>query len=135
MRATDLQVGNYVMVHPSNMVIQVAVVFGKLVGYIASGKHIEWIEESLIRPIPLCKVHLTKNGFKASDALDWQFVYKDGYEIKVCFEEDVPDYGIKEDFCTLSIEFADKELWMEVKYLHTLQQAMKLLEVDKEIVI
>lgn len=134
MKATDLMAGNYVMVYPSNMVIKVAAVFGMHVGYIASGKHIEWVEESLIRPIPLCKVHLTKNGFEPVDEDDNCFIFKDGYKLEVSFDNGNPNYDI-EPSIGLSIDFAEKEMYMEVKYLHTLQQALKLFEVDKEIVI
>lgn len=133
MKARELMVGSNVMVYPSNMVIKVAGVCGMHVGYIASGKHIEWVEESLVRPIPLSKVHLVKNGFKAEDESDYEFVYNDGYELKVVFDDGIPE--LIEPFIMLQIEFADKSLEMEVKYLHTLQQALKLYEVDKEIEI
>jgi hypothetical protein len=133
MKAIDLMVGNYVTVYPSNMLIKVAAVHNKKVGYTANGKLI-WVRENLLRPIPLSRVHVTKNGFKATDKTDRIFVYKGGYELRVFFDEGIPEMEI-EPFRSLFIGFAEKELWMDVKYLHTLQQALKLFEVDKEIVL
>ena len=133
MKATDLTVGCYVMVHPSNMVIKVAAVYRSQVGYMADGK-IVWVLENLLRPIPLNKVHLVKNGFEPVDEDDDCFIFKDGYELEVSFDNGYPNYGV-EPSIGLSIDFAEKEMYMAVKYLHTLQQALKLFEVDKEIVI
>lgn len=80
-----------------------------------------------IKPIPLVRIHLTKNGFKATNAEDTEFVYRDGYEIKVMIEEDLADAIF------LSIEFAERNIWMEIKYVHELQQAMRLMGCEQEI--
>lgn len=80
-----------------------------------------------IRPIPLKRIHLTKNGFKATNVEDTEFVYRDGYEIKVMIEEDLADAIF------LSIEFAERNIWKEIKYVHELQQAMRLMGCEQEI--
>lgn len=82
---------------------------------------------SELEPIPLKRIHLTKNGFKATNAEDTEFVYRDGYEIKVMIEEDLADAIF------LSIEFAERNIWKEIKYVHELQQAMRLMGCEKEI--
>lgn len=80
-----------------------------------------------LEPIPLKRIHLTKNGFKATNADDTEFVYRDGYEIKVMIEEDLADAIF------LSIEFAERNIWKEIKYVHELQQAMRLMGCEQEI--
>ena len=80
-----------------------------------------------VEPIPLKRIHLTKNGFKATNAEDTEFVYRDGYEVKVMIDADIVDSIF------LSIEFAEKNMWKEIKYVHELQQAMRIMECDKEI--
>ena len=37
------------------------------------------------------------------------------------------------DSMFLSIEFADKNIWMPIEYVHELQQAMRIMGCDKEI--
>ena len=83
-----------------------------------------------IKPSPLVRIHLTKNGFKAKDAEDITFVYRDGYQIEVLFEG-----GDFEPMILLSIKFADAEIWKQIDYVHELQQAMRIMGVDKEIVL
>ena len=90
----------------------------------------------MFEPIPIKRIHLTKNGFKAKDMEDSLFVYKDGYTIAIRFDE-----GINEpEKCLiippaifLSIKFAEKDIWMPIEYIHELQHTMKLFEIDKEI--
>ena len=81
-----------------------------------------------VDPLPLKRIHLTKNGFEAEDETDNVFSFKDGYKIGVYFCGDDPE-------ASLSIDFADKNLWMPVFYVHELQDAMKLLGVDKIMVL
>ena len=80
-----------------------------------------------LEPIALKRIHLTKNGFKATNAEDTEFVYRDGYEIKVMIDEYISDSMF------LSIEFAEKNIWMPIEYVHELQQAMRIMGCDKEI--
>jgi hypothetical protein len=89
-----------------------------------------------IEPIPLKRIHLTKNGFRAVDDSDCEFVYKDGYKISVIFMDGETVDGVElSPFISLSVTFAEKDLWMQVEYVHQLQHALKLLEVDKDIVL
>ena len=80
-----------------------------------------------IKPIPLKRIHITKNGFKATNAEDTEFVYRNGYEVKVMIDE------YMKETIFLSINFAEKELWMPIEYVHELQQAMRLFGIEKEI--
>lgn len=80
-----------------------------------------------LEPIVLKRIHLTKNGFEATNVEDTEFVYRDGYEIKVMIDEYISDSMF------LSIEFAEKNIWMPIEYVHELQQAMRIMGCDKEI--
>ena len=86
-----------------------------------------------IKPIPLEKVHLTKNGFKAREETDdTEFYYYDCYEINVSFDDGLPEEDIP-PATFLTIEFAEKSLCMPIEYVHELQQAMRLFGIEKEI--
>ena len=86
-----------------------------------------------IRPIPLKKIHLTKNGFEAREETDdTEFYYYDCYEINVSFDEGISEENIP-PIIFLTIEFAEKSIAMPIEYVHELQQAMRLMGCDKEI--
>ena len=86
-----------------------------------------------LEPIPLAKVHLTKNGFKAREETDdTEFYYYDCYEINVSFNEGLPEEDIP-PVTFLTIDFGEKYLCMPIEYLHELQQAMRIMGCDKEI--
>ena len=89
-----------------------------------------WAE--FLSPIPLQKLHVIKNGFEPVDEDDRAFVFSDGYRIEVVFDEGIPQMDIPPSIY-LTIEFAEKELDMPIEYVHELQQAMRLLGVDKKI--
>ena len=86
-----------------------------------------------IRPIPLEKIHLTKNGFEAREETDdTEFYYYDCYEINVSFDEGFPEDDIP-PVIFLTIEFAEKSIAMPIEYVHELQQAMRVMGCDKKI--
>ena len=68
----------------------------------------------------------------AKDADDEDFVFYDGYEIMVDFEGGYPEMDIP-PIISLSIKFAEKDLWMQCDTVHELQHAMRLFEIKKEI--
>lgn len=94
-----------------------------------------------LEPIPLEKIHLAKNGFEVRDADDMEFCYKDGYEVKVIFDDGCiiyeqdgqTPYTVIPPSIFLTIEFAEKSLQMPIEYIHELQQAMRVMGCDKEI--
>ena len=86
-----------------------------------------------IEPIPLKRIHLTKNGFKAREETDdTEFYYYDCYEINVSFDEGISEENIP-PIIFLTIEFAEKDIAMPIEYVHELQQAMRIMGCDKEI--
>ena len=86
-----------------------------------------------LEPIPLEKIHLTKNGFEAREETDdTEFYYYDCYEINVSFDEGISEWNIP-PIIFLTIEFAEKSIAMPIEYVHELQQAMRIMGCDKEI--
>lgn len=86
-----------------------------------------------IRPIPLEKIHLTKNGFEAREETDdTEFYYYDCYEINVSFDEGISEENIP-PIIFLTIEFAEKSIAMPIEYVHELQHAMRVMGCDKKI--
>lgn len=66
MKATDLQIGDYVLAKPSMMLIKVAAVHNKKVGYHAVTNRLNWVRMDLLEPIPLTLEILEANGFEIS---------------------------------------------------------------------
>ena len=138
MRVTDLMIGDWVYNkhHGKNV---------RLTQYdFFTHTHNEFGEQKLapfakptigrdLEPIPLEKIHLIKNGFKAREETDdTEFYYYDCYEINVSFDEGLPEDDIP-PVIFLTIEFAEKSIAMPIEYVHELQQAMRIMGCDKEI--
>lgn len=64
MKPTELQIGDYALAKPSMMLIKVAAVHHKKVGYHAVTHKLNWVRMDLLEPIPLTPEILEKNGFE-----------------------------------------------------------------------
>ena len=123
MKATELQIGDWVFIkdYPIKALPQKV----KPEHFVRSLVEFE--------PIPLEKIHLTKNGFEAREETDdTEFYYYDSYEINVSFDEGISEENIP-PIIFLTIEFAEKSIAMPIEYVHELQQAMRIMGCDKEI--
>lgn len=142
MKATELQLGDYLSY--KGQIIKVEGITKKKVGYHIKPNecHMHYAKLCECKPIPLIKIHLTKNGFKAREYTDdTEFYYYDCYEVKVIFDEGCVIY--EQDGQTpstvippsifLVIELAEKSLQMPIEYVHELQQAMRIMGCDKKI--
>lgn len=131
MKAKELQIGDYV--NYRGQVIKVTSLYDKggsnEVGW--SDKESVWVNADNVEPIPLIRIHLAKNGFEADEA-DEIFIYQDGYEIRVSFDDNDKELGL-EPYIYLNINFAEKLLSMEIEYVHQLQQVMRIMGCDKTI--
>lgn len=133
MKVNELQTGDNI--NYRGQVIKVTSLYDKggsnEVGW--SDKESVWVNASNVEPIPLQRIHLAKNGFTA-DEEDNTFIYEDGYEVRVSFNGGCKELGL-EPYIYLNINFAEKHLSMEIENLHQLQQAMRIMGCDKEIVL
>lgn len=135
MKINEITLGDYVMFNGS--IYQVEELSRK--GWIHlshNGVRVNMTTDYLLdelQPVPLERLHLTKNGFKAREETDdTEFYYYDCYEINVSFDEGLPEDDIP-PVIFLTIEFAEKSLAMPIEYVHELQQAMRIMGCDKEI--
>lgn len=128
MKATDLMVGDLVMVHPSGMLIKVAAVHNKKVAYHACPNKLEWVRRDLLKPVPLTAEILEKNGFNQDKY--GQFILNEDTgesEHYLCI---VPSYDEGKYWWTVNSEPIAK-----INHLHELQHIFRLCKIDKEIKI
>lgn len=132
MDVKELMIGNYVKDIKNGNILKVYGIHDGGISVLLPNKEIASYHESVLAPIPLKRVHLTKNGFYARDEYDEGFVFNDGYEIMVDFGGGCPEMDIP-PIISLSIIFAEKELWMQCDYVHVLQNAISLFGIEKKI--
>ena len=134
MKAEELQIGDWVMLNGSYYQIEEISQKG-WVHLVKDGNRVNLSSDYIIEileGVPLQRIHLTKNGFKATDETDLEFIYRDGYEIKVEFDEGYEELGVPPSIFLL-IGFAEKDLTIPIEYVHELQQAMRIMGCNKEI--
>jgi hypothetical protein len=133
MKATDLMLGDYVKVKPSGMIIKVAAIHQKKVGYHSCQSKLEWVRRDLIEPIPLTPEILEKNGFESIitvfNGLTYQYASKN--------EECRVRVFINDKNIATGIEIDSKVCWLncDCSFVHELQHALRLCDVGKEIVL
>ena len=129
MKATDLMVGDYIQVQPSGMLIKVAAVHKKKIGYHTCNNRLDWVRgEWCLKPIPLTLKILEKNGFE----------YKEGeqgmYGVTIA-----PYYTRKDVSSELFCDGDPFAIWFKdevvIKYVHQLQHALRLCGIEKTIEI
>ena len=137
MKANELMIGDWVYFKTNKIYAKITEIYKTLdaepkqMVSLASSKGERYcVSIDAIEPISLKKIHLTKNRFCATNGGDTRFVFNDCYQIMVEFAGNQDDPII-----CLSINFADKELWMEIEYVHQLQQAMRMFGIEKEIIL
>lgn len=124
MRASDLMIGDYVTVTPSGMLIQVAAAHKRKVAYHACTNKLSWVREGLLRPIPLTREILEKNGMKFRTNVGW-FAEDDEYFLEISTKGDNVYWTINDWEYSL----------LKLNYVHELQHALKLCRIKKEIVL
>jgi hypothetical protein len=124
MKVSNLMIGDYVTVTPSGMFIQVAATHKRKVAYHACTSKLSWVREGLLRPIPLTREILEKNGMKFHTNVGW-FA-----EDEECFLE----ISTKGENVYWTINDWEYSL-LKINYVHELQHALKLCGIKKEIIL
>ncbi len=136
MEAKELMIGDWVLVRPSMMPIQVAAIHKKKVAYHATGDRLTWVRDGLIEPIPITPEILEKNGFKVKEP-ESNFKYVaagEKYIIKfLFFGEAIHGVSTVMDCELVFAGGLDRIHKCNVKYVHELQHALKLCGIEKEI--
>lgn len=117
-------IGDYVTVIPSGMLIQVAAAHKRKVAYHACTNKLSWVREGLLRPIPLTREILEKNGMKFRTNVGW-FAEDDEYFLEISTKGDNVYWTINDWEYSL----------LKLNYVHELQHALKLCRIEKEIVL
>ena len=124
MKATELMIGDWVAQKHSGLLLKVSEVRPPYI--IADGEGGQFHEDTL-EPIPLTEKSLLANGFDYERNIG--YVYDDGeYEVVV----DLWNYGYR--------ILHDRDVVMNIHcfcdvFVHELQHALRLCDVDKEITI
>lgn len=129
MKATDLMIGDYVSQKESNLILKVSKVNPPYIEAEGEGGQ---FHENTLRAIPLTTEILETNGFFINQDKDESW-----YEIKIgefgiigiTRFEDTVDWIIGYTDGTNLIEH------LEVEYVHELQHALRLLRIEKEILL
>lgn len=135
MKAQDLMIGDYVLVKPSKMLIKIVAVHRKKVAYHTCIDKLTWVREDLLEPILLTPEILEKNGFgfvKTDEEYRRQggvwtgyWIYK-GLELGVANLDHVGNWP-----CYINIYDSN----IECKNVHQLQHALRLCQIEKEIIL
>lgn len=150
MKANELMIGNFVLIYPSIDAIKIAAIHKKKVAYHATPDKLTWVRMDLLRPIPLAKETLEKNGFYfgytsneedlASNTIaqlseeDKGWVWDEGAgSVKVIFPNESDGGEIQ--ICDQSFDRSMNFVFAENIMLHELQNAMRLLKIENEIVL
>lgn len=150
MKTSEIMLGDYFNVHPSNMTIKVAAIHKRKVGYHARKDRLEWVRADSLRPVPLSLNIFEKNNFYygytsneedlasntiaqlSEDDMGWCWDEGDG-AIKVIFPNET-DGGL----LILDDQSFDRHFEMVFSknlFLHELQHALRLCGIDKTIEI
>lgn len=128
MKCEELMCGDLVNVWPSLMTIRVEAVHHKKVGYHTCIYKLDWIRESLLRPIPLTEKILEKNFEKNGD-YDYQLnglwrILSNSNCGYIAATLVIDDFG-----------GGTYEPCIPCKYVHELQHLLSILKVNKKIVL
>lgn len=123
MKASELMIGDYVLVKPSKMIIKIVAVQYKKVAYYSYTNRLIWVGEGLLEPIPLTSEILKKNGFEEWDG--WYVYSIDNVAVEIAWAGTILEIGG---------ECSNLEL-PTVIYVYQLQHALRLCGIDKEIII
>ena len=119
MKTTELQIGDYALVKPSMMLIKIAAVHYKKVGYHAVTHKLNWVRMNLLEPIPLTPDILNANGFRYKESWSAWWHYSDG-DIGSDFQIDCCEDGFALQDCANA----------RIDYVHELQHALRLCRLN-----
>lgn len=136
MKAKELMIGDYVLVRPSMMPIQVAAIHKKKVAYHATGDRLTWVRDGLIEPIPITPEILEKNGWKVKKGFVQHGNFSDGPLMLWHTEENkiLRNFTHELEISDLSTDKGFRVI-IECNYVHQLQHALRLCGIEKEIVL
>lgn len=125
MKANELMIGDYVLVKPSKMFIKIVAVQYKKVAYYSYTNKLIWVGEGLLEPIPLTPEILKKNGFHE----EWD----EDIKLMVC-DSIIVEIGNNYKLYTDGKMYLRRVL-APLYYVHQLQHALRICNIEKEIIL
>lgn len=139
MKVSEIQIGDWVIPHVFDSTLEPSKIVGIHYNSYKGEDYVDWVdceawdELSLneIEPIPLTPEILEKNGFRV--------VYED--ELQVCYFQDIGRFHVEIKVDKVGI-FQKLSMWdglgnkvtiIECRFVHQLQHALKLFEIEKTI--
>ena len=134
MEATDLMNGDWVI--NANIPKQVLGVVGHKALFL-EGKTKMWLPLHACYPIPLTQEIFEKNGFERNEFGGYEIIIYDGDVLEINVEE-IPIcnklfFHIR--YSCLGVTYQRHCIDMQIDFVHELQQALRLLGIEKEIVL
>lgn len=123
MKPTDLQIGDYALVKPSMMLIKIAAVHHKKVGYHAVTHKLNWVRMDLLEPITLTLEILEKNGFELRDG----FLYHRIDDKPHHYDFKLENGGV---FTSEGYTLQCCIYHLTIRYVHELQHALRLCRLN-----
>lgn len=133
MKCSELQICDYVLVKPSMMLIKVAAVHHKKVGYHAVTHRLNWVRMDLIEPIPFTEKMAKKNGLallEVEDGMPKCWRYADGVKY-VDFEPQILTLKVWNGGDNSPIKEVDYYTEDNAIYLHEVQHVLRLCGLDE----
>lgn len=131
MKCNELQIGDWVIVKPSFLPVCIAAVHQKKIGYHIYQHKLEWVRRSLLEPIPLTDEFLEKH-FELVEGRKGE-----GYQLGNLWRIwSNPNFGYIA--ATLVIDDFGAgcyEPCIPCRYVHELQNLLRQLKNDKEIIL
>lgn len=123
MKTTDLQIGDYALAKPSMMLIKVAAVHHKKVGYHAVTHKLNWVRMDLLEPIPLTLEILERNGFELRNG----FLYHRIDDKPHHYDFKLENGGV---FTSEGYTLQCCIYHLTIRYVHELQHALRLCRLN-----
>jgi len=127
MKVSNLMIGDYVTVTPSGMLIQVAATHKRKVAYHACTSKLSWVREGLLRPIPLTREILEKNGFVTFISSQYTLPNCSAGVILTTLKG-MPNATGK---WLVAIKKGYTDAKITITYVHQLQHALRLCGIEK----
>ena len=140
MNATDLMIGDWVLIKPEMKPIKVAAVHQKKIGYHVRADKLNWVRFGLLEPISLTPELLVANGFsieKQEHRLYTKIICKKqgpkdswfediGHTISFIYPKNQTD--VSSEVVLYHINY--DHLIKTIRYVHQLQHAFRMLQYD-----
>lgn len=131
MKCSELQIGDYVFVKPSMMLIKIDAVHHKKVGYHAVTHKLNWVRMDLLEPITLTLEILERNGFVLKKKWAQKGNFGDNPLIMWHYDDDINTRDFKHELEIHQNDTGKVHVSIQCDYVHELQHALRLCRLNE----